>query len=230
MKVIGAVSIKRFGASLLALFSLVASVQAANEPGAFATCTTSKALLRMQRQMQDEINLARTAPQRYATMIEAYFSTLDDRNIYVQGGEQIVMQEGRVAVDEALAFLRSAQALPALALNRCLSQAAQDHVNQSGARGLLGHVGADGSQPSDRATRRLGRQAYCGENISYGRNSAREHVIALLVDDGVAGRGHRLNLFNPRYHSLGVAVGAHRDLEEMAVYLMCTDEFTNELE
>ena len=39
---------------------------------------------------------------------------------------------------------------------------------------------------------------------------ARERVIALLVDDGVANRGHRTKLFSTDYRVVGVACGGHK--------------------
>lgn len=189
-----------------------------------ASCGVSTALLREQQAMLTEINLARANPGYYAEIIERYFSDLDEHRIYVRDGQQILMQEGRPAVDEAIAFLRKVRPRAALRMNSCLSLAAQDHVVASGARGLTGHVGADGSNPSERAARRVGHQAYCGENISYGAMTAREHVIALLVDDGVASRGHRANLFNQTYHSLGIGIGAHAVYQQMTVHLLCIDE------
>ena len=48
-----------------------------------------------------------------------------------------------------------------------------------------------------------------GENIAYGAGDAREIVIQLVVDDGVASRGHRANVFGAAFKYLGVGVGAH---------------------
>jgi hypothetical protein len=47
------------------------------------------------------------------------------------------------------------------------------------------------------------------ENIAYGQRSARVIVMALIVDDGMRGRGHRRNIFKPNYNAAGVAYGPH---------------------
>lgn len=196
---------------------------------AHKSCTQPPDLLIQQREMAAEVNLARTNPRAYAAIIEQHFARLGDDRVNRVEGRPTRMQEGRPAVDEAIAFLRSAEALAPLSVNSCLSQSAQDHVAETGPSGRTGHVGPDGRGPADRASDRVGRRVYCGENISYGRDSPREHVIALIVDDGVASRGHRDNVFRPTYRSIGIGVGGHLQFRNMTVHVMCLDELPADL-
>ena len=48
-----------------------------------------------------------------------------------------------------------------------------------------------------------------GENISCGKQSAREIVIALIVDDGLRSRKHRDNIFSTNFSVAGAATGPH---------------------
>ena len=44
--------------------------------------------------------------------------------------------------------------------------------------------------------------------------------MALIVDDGVASRGHRMSIFEPRFRKAGVSFGSHK-----AYNYMCVIEF-----
>lgn len=55
--------------------------------------------------------------------------------------------------------------------------------------------GSDRSNPGERINRYVACQDGWAENIACGQRSAREIVMALIIDDGVPGRGHRRNIF-----------------------------------
>ena len=40
---------------------------------------------------------------------------------------------------------------------------------------------------------------------------ARSVMLSLIVDDGVADRGHRVAIYNPRFRVVGIASGAHSE-------------------
>jgi hypothetical protein len=53
--------------------------------------------------------------------------------------------------------------------------------------------------------------------IDYGARDAAEVIINLLIDDGVANRGHRKSVLDPRWHYVGIACGPHSVLRTMCV-------------
>jgi uncharacterized protein YkwD len=89
-----------------------------------------------------------------------------------------------------------------------MSRAAADHcADQIG--GQLGHDGSDRSHGGQRISRYGSWSTTWGENISYSRKTAREVVVALIIDDGTRSRGHRKNIFNPKFNYAGAAFGPH---------------------
>ena len=155
-------------------------------------------------QVRDELNLARTAPQQYARILAA-------RAASPQG------LGGNSAVDEAIRFLEKSRPLPPLILSEGISSSALTHVLDIGARGARGHTGSGGTMPWDRMARFGQWSGRAGENIFYGQRDARGIVIALIVDDGERGRGHRKNIFSSDFHYTGIACGPHAAFGKMCV-------------
>jgi hypothetical protein len=141
-----------------------------------------------------EINLARENPRLYATFVA------ESRPFHM-------IEHGR-AVDEAVRFLEKARPLPPLTFSTGMSRAAADHCAEQ-VEGQLGHDGSDRRSPGDRMNRYGTWSATWGENISYGQKTARGIVLTLIIDDSVRSRGHRKNIFNPKFNYAGAAFGPH---------------------
>jgi len=125
-------------------------------------------------------------------------------------------KEGTAAVDDALAFLAKQEARPGFCIEqvRGLRLAGQDHATDVGQVGVASHVGSDGSGCWDRMSLYGEWQGACGECLWYGKVepwvTGRSIIDDLVVDDGLASRGHRLAIFDDRYAMAGVALGNHR--------------------
>jgi uncharacterized protein YkwD len=124
------------------------------------------------------------------------------------GNVRLHTHEGVRALDDAIRFLHRAKPQPPLALSPGLCLAAADHCREQ-AGGATGHYGNNGTDPRNRMSRYGVVSQGWAENIAYGCHAAREIVLALIVDDGVRGRGHRKNIFNPTYNMAGAAYGSH---------------------
>jgi uncharacterized protein YkwD len=155
-----------------------------------------------------ELNLARQNPALYATFVQELRGRMNGNVLILPGHTRIRTKEGTAAVDEAIRFLQSAQPLPPLTLSRGMSRAAADHCADQ-ADGAFGHEGKDRSHAGQRIARYGTFMGGWGENISYGKSTARDVVLALIIDDGLPARKHRKNIFNPNYNVAGAAFGPH---------------------
>ncbi len=157
----------------------------------------------MDGEVLDEINLARTHPADYASIVEAQMAAIPGADAR--------------CFAEAAAFLRKQRPLNALQCAPGLEMSARKHVADQGAAGGRGHRGTDGSDPWSRMARTgrwTGRE---GENISYGYGDARTIVVTLIVDQGVPNRGHRRIIFCPDFTVAGAARGPHARYGAMCV-------------
>jgi uncharacterized protein YkwD len=170
----------------------------------------------LSREVLAEMNLMRSDPQAYIEVLRDYRDQFQGDIVVRPGRINIQTREGVAAVDEAIAFLRRQKAMEPLTPDLILALTAGDHVADQGPSGFIGHYGSDGWDFATRVARR-GGDPYGGENISYGYDTAREVIIQLLVDDNIADRGHRVNLFRDGYVRAGVSCGPHAVFNHMCV-------------
>ncbi len=173
----------------------------------------------MNDEVLDELNHLRADPSSYASELDDFEMRFDGRLVMGEGNEPDVMSnEGARAVVEAARALRRAKPLAQVAHSEILARAAADHVRVQGALGQTGHI-SNGTRPGDRVQAR-GGGIYVGEVIVYGVWGARNAIRQLIVDDGVAGRGHRKLLLSGSYRYAGVACGSHSVWRNMCVIVL----------
>ncbi len=182
-------------ALLLSVFALTRLVAAEKEED------SGRAVIR-------EMNLARQNPALYASLLKEVRSRMNGNVLVLPGHTQFRTKEGTGAIDEAIRFLQNAQPMQPLAFSAGMSRAAADHCADQ-ANGGFGHEGSDRSHAGQRIARYGTVLGGWGENLSYGKSSARDVVLALIIDDGLPARKHRQNIFNPNYSVAGAAFGPH---------------------
>lgn len=172
---------------------------------------------RLQKAVLDELNVARTKPLQYVEYLKDHRRRFQGNLFKGPSGMRIMTREGVGAVDEAIAALTQQPPLTALTFSQGLALAARDHAEDIGPKGLTGHAGSDGSNPAARVTRYGKPTTVSGECISFGPADARQIVMQLIIDDGVAGRGHRHSIYTAEFQLAGIASGPHKTLRCMCV-------------
>lgn len=104
--------------------------------------------------------------------------------------------------------LQKVKDLPMLLPEKDLYDVARDHATKSGVKGYEGHKGF-----KNRYTPLMSRYMEVGENIYYGKYTAEEIILQLLIDEGIEDLGHRVNLLNRRFNSLGVSIKPHKEYQ-----------------
>jgi uncharacterized protein YkwD len=173
----------------------------------------------LEQEVVKELNTARTTPRSYASHLKDMRRYFYGKELRRPGEIAVLTKEGDAAVVEAIRFLKKVKPIPPLKLSQGMSQGAHDHVEVQGRNGTVGHGSNEGSQPWERINRYGTWNKIVGENIAYGCFRPRDVVTSLIIDDGIPGRGHRKNIFNPNFRVVGVAWGPHKIYGTMCVII-----------
>lgn len=185
--------------------------------GLLGLAGSASAATALEQQVLVALNHARADPSAYAKSLQQYRGYFRANLLHYPGQDaDIETQEGVKVVDEAIAFLADRAPLQPVQPSALLGAAAGDLVSDQSGSGGTGHEGGDGSSPADRA-RRHGGGTFVAEVIAYGPVDAADVVRQLIVDDGVADRGHRAILYSPELRFAGVACGPHPEFRTMCV-------------
>ena len=164
----------------------------------------------LEQEMVGELNLARTRPAEYVAYLEGMRPMFAGKEYRRPGRPALVTEEGATALEDAVRFMRAARPAGPLSVAAGMCSGARALVKEQAASGTTGHRGADGSYCEQRTGRFGAWTQPIGENLSYGDDAARERVLTLLIDDGVANRGHRRRIMDSAYKVVGVACGDHK--------------------
>ena len=175
----------------------------------------------------EEMNFVRTKPHEYAARLEKVASQFKGTNRHLDGSNVVIKtKEGAKAVLECAKELRNMTTpLPKLSLNmpKGMTEAARDHVDDTGPKSIIGHIGSDNSTPVLRLERYGTWIGKCGENISYGWDDPEMIVMQLMIDDDVPDRGHRRTILDGAFRVCGVAIGGHKKYGKMCVITYAAD-------
>lgn len=169
------------------------------------------------RKLLAELNAARSDPTAYARGLQQYRGYFHANLLRYPGLDaDIETEEGVKVVDETIAYLRRQPSLDQVQPSALLRAAAAEHLADQQHSGAVGHAGSDGSSPGLRV-KRLGGGAYVAEVIAYGSIDAVDAMRQLIVDDGVADRGHRSILYSAELRYAGAVCGPHPVYRTMCV-------------
>ena len=131
--------------------------------------------------------------------------------------------EGPSAWNEAINVLNNQPNVGFIKWSEGLSQACYDHIQDIGPKGKKGHIGSDGSTPSERINKYTINSGV-GENIFISDfHQSEDFTLQMLIDDGVSDRSNRNNIINPKFTHVGTNCGCHAVYYEIWWYAFGID-------
>lgn len=171
----------------------------------------------LRQSILSEHNRVRADPSSYIPILKEHMKYFKDDILHKPREIPIQTNEGPKAYQEAIDFLKKQRPVDTLTFDDRLAQAAEEHVKDIGPKGSLSHDSSDGKTVSDRIEMFCEWDSSCGENLEVGSKVGQDVIVSLLVNDGLSGRGHRVNLFKPDFKYVGIACGPHKDYDVVTV-------------
>lgn len=156
------------------------------------TAIKEKYLSDKEKRMIYEINFVRQYPKEYAQIVQNYIAK--------EGGVNYDMY---IAALDLIDQLKTDEVKPLLEPEGCIYDVAKAHALDCEQRGKWAHEGSDRSHPYQRIPK-CNKISKGNENLVAGWESPREATILLLLDFGISSRGHRHNMLNSEWNSVGV--------------------------
>jgi uncharacterized protein YkwD len=160
-----------------------------------STCNTASGIKDMSQEEKNAVlvaNLARVNPKLFSKVIlhdyVTHSSELNSNNPYVLSLKRT---------------LETMEPVPPLKVEKVLNEVAFSHADYCGRSGYISHKNFE---KRSAIIRQKLKHYYIGENCSFGWDTGLDFVIDLLVDEGVESIGHRKNLLNSTYTSIGISI------------------------
>ena len=181
-----------------------------------------------------EILKVRENPGLYAQRISNEFQYYKSKNIrHRPGTVPLQTREGLSAAEEAYQELLKLESLPLLEHSSGLSSAAIFHCADTGALGIVGHIGSKETTLQQRIEKYGKWTGGVVEALDYGSTTAFEVVLSLLIDAGLSTRPHRKALLNPTFTKVGIGAGPHSEFKTVCCIIFSAgfdenEDFVNE--
>lgn len=145
-----------------------------------------------------QINKARTLPSVFAAIIKESYSNYTTNS----------------ALQSTINFLNTVTPVSALTSQSGLDAVAQFHANYLNtdvANWLNPDIGCNNSFVSDRIALAGNWSNRVAENIAYGIQNAEQLVATWIIDNYVASKKNRMNIFEPSFTDVGIGISGAED-------------------
>lgn len=173
----------------------------------------------VEKEIFEWLNKARTQPKTLVPFLKERYQTFRDK-AWKKGDKWYNSKEGDVAVKEAFEFLEEHEPLKPLTTNGAILKAAKEHSEDMQKNGITGHTGSNGSTMAQRVEKNGKWKGGLSENVAFQQFSGLDFILYWIVDDGMASRADRKNIFNKAFGVCGISVSAHPKFKSCAVLVL----------